>query len=204
MNLNDRQINITTLFLSLLVHVALFVQFSNSPFNSGQAQAPVFDTRISLNLLPTIKQTEPVKPEPVKPEKQVKKKIEKKKKVVTPPAHEQATAPEVSKEVQRQYDNKRMKIRQKYFSTLLTHIESYKFYPRNARRRGIEGSIQITFRLFEDGSIAGLDANGGPTILMRAAKNSVSDALPLPKCPSDVACPMQISFAMQFKLNSDI
>jgi len=204
MNLKDRQINALTLLASLLIHAALFVQFSNASLYSGQAHAPVYDTRISLNFLPDIAKQEIIKPEPVKTKKRQKKKVAKKKKVIKPQLHQQAVAPKVSKEIQRQHDNERMQIRQKYFSTLLTHIEGYKFYPRSARRRGIEGSIKISFRLLEDGSILDLNASGGPSILRRAAKNSVTDALPLPKCPPNISCPMQISYAMQFKLNEGL
>lgn len=202
MILQDKQINIITLFVSLLIHAALFIQFSNTAMNSSQVQAPVYDTRISLNFLPAVKQTQqnPVEFEKVKSKKVARKKIEEKRKELAR-THEQAAAPKISKDVQRQQINDNMKIRQRYFSILLTHIEGYKYYPRTARSRGIEGSIQISFRLLENGNISGLTASGGPLILRRAAKNSVTDALPLPLCPPDVTCPMQVSYAMQFKLN---
>lgn len=202
MTLQDKQINIITLCFSLLIHAALFIQFSNTAMNSSQAQAPVYDTRISLNFLAAVKQTQqkPVELEQVKPKKVGRNKIKEKNKVLAL-THEQAAAAKISNDVQRQQINDNMQIRQRYFSTLLTHIEGYKYYPRTARSRGIEGSIQISFRLLEDGNISGLTASGGPLILRRAAKNSVSDALPLPICPPDITCPMQVSYAMQFKLN---
>lgn len=202
MTLQDKQINIITLCFSLLIHAALFIQFSNTAMNSSQAQAPVYDTRISLNFLAAVKQTQqkPVELEQVKPKKVGRNKIKEKNKDLAL-THEQAAATKISNDVQRQQLNGNMQIRQRYFSTLLTHIEGYKYYPRTARSRGIEGSIQISFRLLEDGKISGLTASGGPLILRRAAKNSVSDALPLPICPPDITCPMQVSYAMQFKLN---
>lgn len=202
MTLQDKQINIITLCFSLLIHAALFIQFSNTAMNSSQAQAPVYDTRISLNFLAAVKQTQqkPVELEQVKPKKVGRNKIKEKNKDLAL-THEQAAATKISNDVQRQQINDNMQIRQRYFSTLLTHIEGYKYYPRTARSRGIEGSIQISFRLLEDGNISGLTASGGPLILRRAAKNSVSDALPLPICPPDITCPMQVSYAMQFKLN---
>lgn len=201
MKFRDKQINFITLLVSLLLHAALFIQFSNTAMSSSQAQAPVLDTRISLNLLPPVKQKQQkvVEVKPLKPKKVAKKKIKKKKKILQP-VHEQAVAPKIKKEVQRQQTDDAVPVRQRYFSTLLTHIEGHKYYPRTARHRGIEGSIQVSFRLLANGSITGLKANGGPLILRRAAKSSVIDALPLPLCPPEITCPMQVSYAMQFKL----
>ena len=201
MKFRDKQINLITLLVSLLLHAALFVQFSNAAVSSSQAQAPVYDTRISLNLLAPVKKQQPkkiVEVKPLKPKKVAKKKIKKKKKIIQP-IHEQAIAPKIKKEVQRQQiDN--LPIRQRYFSNLLTHIEGYKHYPRSARLRNIEGSINVSFRLFSNGSISGLVTKGGSLLLRRAAKRSVTKALPLPVCPPEIMCPMQVSYAMQFKL----
>ncbi len=201
MKFRDKQINFITLLVSLLLHAALFIQFSNTAMSSSQAQASVLDTRISLNLLKPVKkkQQKVVEVKPLKPKKVAKKKIKKKKKILQP-KHEQAVAPKIKKEVRRKQTGDLAPIRQRYFSTLLTHIEGHKYYPQSARHRGIEGSVQISFRLLANGSITGLKANGGPLILRRAAKSSVTDALPLPLCPPEITCPMQVSYAMQFKL----
>lgn len=201
MKFRDNQINFITLLISLLLHAALFMQFSNTAMSSSQAQAPVYDTRISLNLLSPVKQKQQkvVEVKPLKPKKVAKKKIKKKKKIIQP-IHEQAVAPKIKKEVQRQQIDDHISVRQRYFSTLLTHIEGHKYYPRSARHRGIEGSIHVSFRLMANGNITGLIASGGPLILRRAAKSSVTDALPLPLCPPEITCPMQVSYAMQFKL----
>lgn len=201
MKFRDKQINFIALLGSLLIHAALFIQFSNAEMSSSQAQAPVYDIRISVNLLPPVKQKQQkvIEVKPLKSKKGAIKKIKKAERIIQP-AHEQAVAPKIKKEIQRQQVNDRIPVRQRYFSTLLTHIEGHKYYPRSARNRGIEGSIQISFRLLANGSISGLIASGGSLILRRAAKNSVTDALPLPLCPPEIACPMQVSYAMQFKL----
>ena len=200
MKIKDKKINFITFALSLLLHAALFIQFSNIAMSSSQAQAPVYDTRISLNLLTPVKQKQQkvVEVKPLKPKKVARKKIKKQKKIIQA-EQEQAVAPIIKKEVLRQQVDE-VPIRQRYFSTLLTHIEGHKYYPRSARHRGIEGSIQVSFRLLANGSITGLMASGGPSILRRAAKSSVTDALPLPLCPPEITCPMQVSYAMQFKL----
>ena len=201
MKIKDKQINLITLIVSLLIHATLFLQFSNAAMSSSQAQAPVIDTRISLNLLPPVKekQQKPVEAKPLKPKKVARKKIEKKEKII-PPKHEQAVAPKVEEEVQRQQLDNKTTIRQQYLSMLLTHIEGHKYYPHAARLRSIEGSIQVSFVLQKDGSIRELSANGSSILLRRAAKGSVNRALPLPACPKDVDCPIQVNYAMQFQM----
>jgi protein TonB len=200
MKFKDKQINYIALLVSLLLHAALFIQFSKTAMSSSHAQAPVYNTRISLNLLTATKQKQQqvVEVKPLKHKKVANKKIKKKKKVIQP-MHEQAVAPKIKKEVLRQQISD-ASIRQRYFLTLLTHIEGYKHYPRSARHRGIEGSIQVSFRLMTNGSISELMASGGSLTLRNAAKNSVTNALPLPLCPPEITCPMQVSYAMQFKL----
>ncbi|MCK5725078.1 MAG: hypothetical protein KAI84_21260, partial [Gammaproteobacteria bacterium] len=56
MKSRDKQINFIALLSSLLIHAAMFIQFSNTEMSSSQAQAPVYDIRISVNLLPPVKQ----------------------------------------------------------------------------------------------------------------------------------------------------
>lgn len=201
MTLKDNQINSVTLILSVLVHAALFIQFSNSSMSRSEAQAPVYDTHVSLNFLPPVKKQQKADEfKQVKPEKTARKKIKQKQKNIQS-VHEQVVAPKIAQQVQRKQSGDIVPIRQRYFSNLLTHIEGYKYYPRSARQRGIEGSIEIAFRLLADGNITDLTTSGGSLILQRAAKNSVTDALPLPLCPPEITCPMLVSYAMQFKLH---
>lgn len=194
----EKQIRLGTWLFSIFIHAALFVQFTNMNVSS-QAQAPQIATRISLNLLPPPKQQQQVQeiPEPKRPRQAEAKRIIKKKKLQQL-QHEKAIAPKRAKEVQRQQDD--VPTKQRFLARILTHIEGYKYYPRAARQRGIEGSIQVSFRLLKNGDISGLTANNGHLILRRAAKAAVNKALPLPACPPEVACPMQVSYAMQFEL----
>ena len=116
------------------------------------------------------------------------------------PAIQQAVARKVAKEVKRDKKELSRQLRQSYLDYVLTHIEGHKYYPHAARLRNIEGNIQVSFVLQKDGSISGLSANGTSILLRRAAKGSVSRALPLPACPKDVECPIQVSYAMQFQI----
>ena len=202
MKYNDKQIGMGSFVLSVLLHVVFFIQYSGAtPKNSSQAQAPVQDKLISLNLLKPVIQQE-IKPKQVKKKKPKKKKPEKKliKKVKKQSVVQQAVAMKVAKEVKRDKKELNRQLRQSYLDYVLNHIEGNKYYPHAARLRNIEGNIQVSFVLQKDGSISGLSANGRSILLRRAAKGSVSRALPLPACPKDVECPIQVSYAMQFQI----
>jgi len=87
-----------------------------------------------------------------------------------------------------------------YLARLLAHIDSHKFYPREARRRGREGDVHVCFYLLQDGGIRALDISGGNRLLRGAAERAVQAALPLPQPPASIDLREQISFTMQFRL----
>lgn len=87
-----------------------------------------------------------------------------------------------------------------YLARLLAHIDSHKFYPRSARRRGQEGDIHVMFFLLQDGGIRALEISGGNRQLREAAERAVQAALPLPPPPASINLQEQISFSMQYRL----
>jgi protein TonB len=91
--------------------------------------------------------------------------------------------------------------RESYLLRLLAHIDAYKFYPRSARRRGLEGEVQVAFHLHADGSISELQVRGGSKLLRQAAKRAVQQALTLPPPPASVRLQEQIRFAMVYRLD---
>jgi len=87
-----------------------------------------------------------------------------------------------------------------YLARLLAHIDSHKFYPRSARRRGQEGDVQVVFYLLQDGGIRALEVSGSSRQLREAAQRAVQTALPLPQPPASINLNEQVSFSMQFRL----
>jgi protein TonB len=90
--------------------------------------------------------------------------------------------------------------RESYLVRLLAHIDSHKFYPRSARRRGQEGDVHVMFYLLQDGGIRALEISGGNRLLRDAAERAVQAALPLPQPPASINLQEQVSFSMQFRL----
>jgi len=91
--------------------------------------------------------------------------------------------------------------RESYLLRLLVHIDSHKFYPRKARRRGMEGKINISFYLHADGSISDLQVSGGSRLLRTAARQAVQQALSLPRPPESFHLQEQIRFGMVYRLD---
>ena len=90
---------------------------------------------------------------------------------------------------------------QMYIQQLLAHIENHKYYPHAARRRGIEGSINISFMLLANGQVRQLQVTGGPNVLQHATREAMEQAQPLPLPPSGISLPRQIAIAMVYSLH---
>ena len=90
--------------------------------------------------------------------------------------------------------------RQRYLADLMAHIEEYKWYPKSARRRRIEGMVHVDFTLFADGSTSDISVKNASPILLAAAREAVAKAVPMPPPPAMIDCPMKCEFQMQFNL----
>jgi len=91
--------------------------------------------------------------------------------------------------------------RQRYLAALMAHIEQHKWYPKVARRRGIQGEVKITFLLMADGSIRHVEVEKGSKVLRIAAEQAVAKAEPMPIPPAAIDCPLPCEFSMRFALN---
>jgi protein TonB len=90
--------------------------------------------------------------------------------------------------------------RNEYLRRLMGHIESNKFYPQAARRRGLQAVVKISFELLADGQIRALRVSDGHKLLRSAAEEAVARALPMPKPPEAVETPLAINFSMAYQL----
>ncbi len=90
--------------------------------------------------------------------------------------------------------------RRRYLALLLQCIEAHKYYPRVARRRGIEGFVDVSFLLGPEGAIDSLVIEGGNGILERAARRAVQSAMPLPPPPSGLTMPFEVAYRMDFRI----
>ncbi|WP_176958438.1 energy transducer TonB [Mariprofundus sp. KV] len=221
----NRVVRYGAIGLSLLLHGALFASFGGAP--AGIVQPPTQSvTRLSFltpavepvvtpEVVPEIKPKEKkiVEPTPEPVKKVVKKKV--RKKVAEPVeevVQEQISEPQpvvvaqpmaVAAAATPQIDQGLIKREtERYLTEVMAHIEQHKWYPKAARRRGIEGEVHISFKLLPDGSTHQLVVEDGPTMLVSAARKAVEKALPLPLPPATIDCPLECEFRMRFNLDA--
>ncbi len=91
--------------------------------------------------------------------------------------------------------------REQYLEKLLSHIESFKFYPRAARRRSIEGNVMISFILDDSGNYQQLILDGQRSVLVNATRMALEAAIPLPVPADHLALSRKIKFTMLYSLS---
>ncbi len=93
-----------------------------------------------------------------------------------------------------------MRERDEYLSMILSCIEKEKFYPRSARRRGIQADVDVRFTILSNGNVENIHIGASHTILKRAAKEALLNASPLPRPPKSISGAMNVEYKMEFAL----
>ena len=200
-----------SILFAAFVHGLLFMQWGaqlglGEPEHETYSQTTRLDFSIKEPYMPEVKPVQEIKP--------VVKKVEKKKpKKIIPQEVARVVEPEpVVEEVADIQPQAAMlpppsnaallaQQREQYMQQLMSHIEKYKYYPGAARRRGIEGEVNIRFRLCHDGDVEDLEIDSDYSILKQAANEAVRSALPLPQPPEDLGFSRQFVFNMVYRLN---
>ncbi len=204
------------LVLSLLAHGLLWWSQGERPANDdGAAPRTANVTHLSFRSLkaqapaPMPDLPVPPKPQPPKPLRSVEPKpilpvplakhsaVVEAPQVAPPPPAATAIAEAASEADEQTME----RARRNYLGELLAYIEARKFYPRAARRRGLEGVVQVSFVLKGDGRISELQIAEGPAILQEATRRAIAQSQPLPPPPPGVAGPFRVSYGMAYKLD---
>ncbi len=111
-----------------------------------------------------------------------------------------ASAPNASGSATAPVDSVDTTIRDRYLASVLSKIESHKFYPSPAQRRGLQGRVDVRFTLDAHGGISELDVTGGNSMFVVAARDAINNALPLPAAPSADGFPLAVHYQMIFRL----
>ena len=91
-------------------------------------------------------------------------------------------------------------IKQQYLALVLQHIEQHKYYPKAARRRGIEGTIAVSLHILQNGKFNHITVGDSPSILYKAIQKTLTRSEPLPQPPTELTFPLQLQFHIQFSL----
>jgi protein TonB len=215
--------HLLALSLSLLLHLLLVTQWSEKMVARAaieqntkppllvkltfQKPIPEIIPEVIQSPEPVVKQV--VKPKPkLKPKPKAKPKIKKKRpskpipkpviadtKPVTPPEEKplanQPPPPRIRPKIN---------LQEQYLTKLLAMIEAKKYYPTVARRRNLQGKVEVSFNLSCDGKVSKLNITGSHSLLRKAAGKAIDAAQPLPEPPSQIECPMPVHYAMAYTL----
>lgn len=205
----DIRLRFAVILFSAIAHGVVLWLFASALLKPGVEQPKPAATRVSLNF----QQPTPPAPEPPpKPQPKPKPKPKplpkpKPKPEPEPPKPEPQPEPPPPQEVPKQQQAEEAKMAaeattgvQNYLALIMQQVERHKNYPRVARRRGLEGSVQIRFLIAADGTVRALNLEGGHSLLRIAARKAVEDAVPFPPPPPGAARPCPIAFAMLFEL----
>lgn len=159
---------------------------------------PAIKPKVKPQAKPQAKPIKKVKPKPVVTKKiKTVENIEKTETVQQETAQQQPQGQQVSLSEKKLLQQKR----QQYLQKLLSHIESFKFYPRAARRRSIEGDVKISFNLQDDGGYQQLVIDGERSVLVNATRMALEAAMPFPVPAEDIEISRQIEFTMVYSLS---
>jgi len=87
----------------------------------------------------------------------------------------------------------------RYLNALLEKIEQNKFYPKKARRRNIQGTVQVEMTLDQSGKLKFLQLSKGHKILRRAAQKAIQQAAPFDAPPASLATSSPIKFGIHYQ-----
>lgn len=206
------------ILLSLLVHSIILIGSGGrtGDINAVALQAPII-TRLSFNQ--SLVDTVPDEPRPAEMQRaspftkveskpaaektaEAKPTIRQQKSVEqTEPVRQAAAQEQVKGDlVSESSEMLLQKERQQYQHELMSHIESFKYYPRSARKRSLEGDVKVSLVLLDDGLYKQLTLDGEHSVLVKATRTAIESAAPFPSPPEDIALPWRLEFTMSYSL----
>jgi protein TonB len=208
--------------LSLVLHFMLITEWPDKPFARAaiaQHEKPPLLVQLSFQTPPKIVPEVAPPPQPVvkqidkpkpRPKSKPKKKPKTKKKHQSKPKPKPVIAetPPPIERIEKQVlpqpapppIQPKIDLRKQYLAKLLAKIKAEKIYPTLARRRNLEGEVEVRFNLNCNGKVSKLTITGPHSLLRKATGKALDAAQPLPQPPTQINCPMPVQFAMTYNL----
>ena len=157
---------------------------------------PVIEKEVLKEVVPepiVEKVTPKVVKKPVK--KKVHKKIKTKKKTKKKKKKKKTSQKQASK--QQNHSSKAEK--NKFWNALRKKIDNHKFYPRIAKKRGMEGTVKVKFTILANGRVGSITVKG-PKIFHHSAKNAVKGAFPISVKKAPVSLPTSTNITLRYQI----
>jgi protein TonB len=145
----------------------------------------------------------------VKTPKKIDKKIEKIVETQQPKKIQQVvkktvkTQTPAKKEVVASVDKSEIDLKQKAFMLKIRElINANKFYPKSARRRGIEGEVKLKFNILANGCVKSIKMLSGKNIFEKSAVQAVQKSFPIVMNEKLYNFPKEFSITLVYKLKA--
>ena len=90
--------------------------------------------------------------------------------------------------------------RNRFFATLRSKINQAKSYPRIAQKRHIQGIVEVSFTVTQNGDLTNLSVTG-PKVFHASAKRAVQSAFPINTAHTSVTFPIDIRLKLRYQLH---
>ncbi len=128
--------------------------------------------------------------------KLIKKKVQKNRKTKKKKTKKKKTS---QRQVSKQQNHSSQVERNKFWNALRKKIDQHKFYPRIAKRRGMEGVAKVTFTILANGNVGSITVKG-PKVFHNSAKNAVKNAFPISVKKAPIALPTSINITLHYQI----
>ncbi|SFV71630.1 Ferric siderophore transport system, periplasmic binding protein TonB [hydrothermal vent metagenome] len=151
-----------------------------------------------------IKKPKPIVKKKVIKKKVVKKKIVKKKitkKIIRNKPNPKGKTTQKSKSKQNNTRNVQASAKEvnKFWGRVRAKINKYKYYPRIAKRRGMNGIVKVKFRILANGKVSNISVSGSK-IFYNSAKEAVMSAFPMSVKDIPIDLPKNVTIPLHYKI----
>lgn len=103
--------------------------------------------------------------------------------------------------IQKEIDQELLQARQdRFLAHLVKKINRNKSYPRIARRRGMEGDVEVAFHILSDGSVNNIKLVSGKKVFRRSAIEAISKSFPVKVDSAIFDFPKEFSVTLAYVL----
>lgn len=147
---------------------------------------------------------EEVIPEPVVPKVVPPKPVEKKPEVKEKPKKKVVKKKKAKKkQVRQKASSRKVKVSQaqknEFLANIRTKINKHKSYPRIARKRGMQGTVNVKFTILKNGNVGNISVSG-PKIFHKSAQQAVKSAFPINVKNAPISLPKSINIKLRYQI----
>ena len=125
----------------------------------------------------------------VKRKPKVKKKVKKKTAKKTQPRQKASSRQSKSSSAQKN----------QFLSNIRTKINKHKSYPRIAKKRGMQGTVNVKFTILSNGKVGNISVSG-PKVFHNSARNAVKSAFPINVKNAPISLPKSINITLRYQI----